>query len=74
MVIIFTVNLATNAAAGILGRWSAWWSIWALVGWGIGLAIHGLVVRLARPVTSASTWERRQIERIRSPEGHVSRR
>lgn len=29
MVIIFVVNLATNAAAGIPGEWSAWWSVWA---------------------------------------------
>lgn len=46
MIVIFSVNLMTNLAAGIADHWSAWWSAWALIGWGIGLAIHALVVRL----------------------------
>ena len=45
MVLIFLVNLLTNLAAGIAGEWSAWWSAWALIGWGMGLAVHGLVVK-----------------------------
>jgi 2TM domain len=51
MVLIFAVNLATNLAAGITGQWSAWWSAWALIGWSMGLAVHGLVVFLANPRT-----------------------
>lgn len=49
MVLIFAVNLLTNLSAGIAGEWTAWWSVWALLGWGLGIAIHGLVVRLNRP-------------------------
>jgi hypothetical protein len=49
MVLIFAVNLAVNLSAGIAGQWSAWWSVWALIGWGMGIAIHGLVVFLAKP-------------------------
>lgn len=45
MVLIFAVNLAVNLA----GQWSAWWAIWALIGWGLGISVHGLVVLLARP-------------------------
>ncbi len=48
MVLIFAVNLA----AGIAGQWSAWWSVWALIGWSLGLAVHGLVVFLANPRTA----------------------
>lgn len=48
MAIIFLVNLLTNASAGIMGEVSAWWSLWALVGWGAGLGVHWAVVRLAR--------------------------
>ena len=66
MVIIFIVNVATNVAAGITGEWWAWWSVWALLGWGIAVAIHGLMVRLARPKRSGSTWEERQIDKILS--------
>ena len=64
MVIIFLVNLVTNAADGIAGEWRAWWSAWAFIGWGIGIAVHGLVVRLNRPARSSSTWEQRQIDKV----------
>lgn len=53
MVLIFAVNLAVNLSAGIAGQWSAWWSIWALIGWSLGIAVHGLVVRLARPANDS---------------------
>ena len=66
MVIIFVVNLAVNVAADLTGEWWAWWSAWALLGWGLGVAIHGLVVRTARPSNSPSTWEQRQIDKIMS--------
>ncbi len=49
MVIIFIVNLLINLAAGITGEWWAWWSGWALIGWSLGIAVHGLVVRMSRP-------------------------
>ena len=64
MIVIFVVNLATNAAAGITGHWWAWWSAWAFIGWSIGVGIHGLVVRLNRPTRRASTWEQRQIDKV----------
>ena len=64
MTIIFAVNLLTNLSAGIAGEWSAWWSVWALIGWGAGIAVHGLVVRLNRPSLSSSTWEQRQIDKM----------
>jgi hypothetical protein len=48
MLVIVLVNASLNAAAGLLGEWWAWWSALALVGWGLGLTIHGLVVHLAR--------------------------
>ena len=66
LVVIFIVNLAVNVEAGLTDEWWAWWSLWALLGWGIGVAVHGLVVRLARPNRSASSWEERQIDRILS--------
>ncbi len=47
MALIFSVNLALNLATGTTGRWSSWWSLWALVGWGLGVAVHGLTVWLA---------------------------
>lgn len=53
MAVMFGVNLVTNLMAGIAGSWSAWWSLWALIGWSAGVAIHGLVVWLNRPVPPA---------------------
>jgi hypothetical protein len=63
MIIILLVNLATNVAAGTTGEWSAWWSAWALIGWGLGIAVHGLVVRLNRPPRSSPTWMQQQIDK-----------
>lgn len=64
MVVIFLVNLVTNLNAGIANEWSAWWSIWAFIGWGLGIATHGLVVRLNRPTFASSSWEQRQIDKV----------
>jgi hypothetical protein len=55
MILIFGVNLATNLAAGIAGQWQAWWSAIALLGWGLGVTIHGLVVRMSRPSDHADS-------------------
>lgn len=64
MIIIFAVNLLTNLSAGITDEWAAWWSAWALLGWGAGIAVHGLVVRLNRPSFAVSTWEQQQLEKL----------
>ncbi|MEL6893257.1 MAG: 2TM domain-containing protein, partial [Actinomycetota bacterium] len=37
MVLIVLVNLLTNLRAGIAGDLSAWWSIWALLGWSLSV-------------------------------------
>lgn len=49
--LMLAVNLLTNLSAGIAGEISAWWSLWALIGWSAGLGVHGLVVWLARPMS-----------------------
>lgn len=49
MVLIFATNAVLNLAAGIAGEWWAWWSVLALLGWGLGVTVHGLVVRASRP-------------------------
>jgi hypothetical protein len=72
LVIIFAVNLATNMASGITGEWSAWWAVWALIGWTLGLTVHGLVVRMSRPQSSGSAWEEQQTNKILAPEGATS--
>lgn len=64
LLVMFAVNLLTNLSAGIAGEWTAWWSAWALLGWGIGIAVHGLVVRLNRPSSSSPTWEQRQMDKV----------
>jgi hypothetical protein len=52
-VAIFLANLLINLAGGLTGDLTAWWSLWVLIGWGLGIAVHGLVVRLARPSSDA---------------------
>jgi len=58
MIVIFSVNLVVNLSAGVAGRWAAWWSVWAFLGWGIGLVINALVVRLARLSQAVSSADR----------------
>lgn len=58
MVVIFVVNLAINVVAGIADQWSAWWSAWALIGWSLGLAVHGFVVWINPLVNTASQQQR----------------
>jgi len=53
MAVVFGVNLVVNLMASIAGSRSAWWSLWALIGWSVGVAIHGLVVWLNRPTVPA---------------------
>lgn len=64
MIVIVLVNLFTNLAAGVAGEWRAWWSVWALLGWSIGLAVHGTVVRVARPTVDRASREQRDIDEI----------
>jgi len=66
MLAMFSVNLLTNLSAGVASEWTAWWSAWAFLGWGIGIAIHGLVVRLNRPTLATSSWEQQQIDKVLS--------
>lgn len=67
ILVILGVNAAVNLATGLAGEWWAWWSGWAVIGWSIALAIHGLLVRLARPEGSGSAWEERQVDELLSP-------
>jgi hypothetical protein len=64
VLMLFAMNLLINLSAGIAGEWSAWWSAWALLGWGVGIAVHGLVVWFNRPSLTSSTWEQRHLGRI----------
>ncbi len=69
MVVIIAVNVAVNVAAGIADEWWAWWSVWALLGWGLGVTIHGLVVRMSRSGgVFGPAWEEQQVDRILSSE------
>lgn len=72
--VIVAVNAVTNAAAGLTGEWWAWWSVPAVLGWGIGVTVHGLVVRLARPRSGSPDREEREIDRFLASEGVTTTR
>lgn len=42
---------------------SRWWVIWPMMGWGLGLAIHGATVLLEGGGLFNAEWERKQIEK-----------
>ena len=52
---LFAINWFTRGDDGV------WWFYWPMIGWGIGLLIHVLVV--VAPVFS-SEWVERRAERI----------
>jgi transcriptional regulator with XRE-family HTH domain len=54
MSLLFVVNLATSP--------NYWWVVWPALGWGTGLAAHGLSVFNAFPFLGGA-WEKRQVEK-----------
>lgn len=60
--IYVAVNLAL-IAINVFNQDEVWWSLWALLGWGIGLIIHGLSVY--GPVSNLMMkWEQRKIAQL----------
>lgn len=60
---IFTVVNAVMIAVNLSDQDDVWWSLLALVGWGIGLAIHALAV--FGPLSSIMMrWEQRKIAQL----------
>jgi hypothetical protein len=60
--IYVAVNLVL-IAINVINQDEVWWSLWALLGWGIGLLIHGLSVY--GPVSILMMkWEQRKIAQL----------
>lgn len=58
---LWAVHLATGSTHVTRGGFP--WPLAPMFGWGLGLAIHGLVV-WSKAATFARDWERRQFERF----------
>jgi hypothetical protein len=52
LVVYVVVNAALVAIWAITGA-GYFWPVWSLLGWGIGLALHGWQVFFRRPITDA---------------------
>lgn len=52
---IFLINLLTSPGV--------WWFKWALIGWGMGLAAHGLSVFVFSSIMSKD-WEEKKIKEL----------
>ena len=52
---LFAINLLTKSEEG------AWWFVWPLAGWGIGLAIHTMVMFAG---VFSEGWKARKAEEI----------
>jgi hypothetical protein len=55
---LFILNIATNPGA--------LWFFWPLIGWGIGVLIHGVALVLEGPLSGK--WEERKIEQLMQKE------
>jgi 2TM domain len=60
---LFVINLLTKGDAG------SWWFYWPLLGWGIGVAIHTMVVFGG---VFSDGWKRRKAEEIYRRRQHSS--
>lgn len=50
LAVVFATNLLVNLEAGLAGQLGAWWTLWAVLGTSIGLAVHATVLWLNSPV------------------------
>lgn len=62
-VAVMLVLLAIDAATG-----PTWWVQWPALGWGIGLAAHGLAV-FGRAPRAIKSWQERKIDEIAQRRG-----
>src|SRR5687768_13146954 len=57
-VLVVAGLFAINAASG-----GAWWVLWVLFGWGIGVVAHALAV-FGRAPQAVAEWEKRKVDQI----------
>jgi hypothetical protein len=60
---IYTIVNIVLISINIFNQDEVWWSLWALLGWGIGLAIHGMSVFGPISVLMMK-WEQRKIAQL----------
>jgi hypothetical protein len=58
----YLVVIGLLAAINLVGYPSYWWFVWPALGWGIGVAAHGLSTFDAFPFLNGA-WEKRQVEK-----------
>ena len=58
----YTVVIAALAAINLITSHSYLWFVWPMLGWGIGVAMHGMSVFNRVPFLNAS-WEKAQVEK-----------
>jgi hypothetical protein len=63
------VNVALIGLNSMLPQ-GGWWSVWPLLGWGIGLAAHGASV-FAAPNFFGRDWEERKIRELLAREAAI---
>ncbi len=61
-VIVYLVVIALLALLNILGPYEYFWALWPALGWGAGLAYHGISVFEVFSLFGAD-WEKREIEK-----------
>ena len=58
----YVLVIAALAAVNLVGYPRYWWFVWPALGWGMGVAAHGLSVFEAVPFLNGA-WEKRQVEK-----------
>jgi len=60
---VYVVVIGALSVVNLVGHPRVFWVIWPALGWGVGLAFHGLSAFNRIPFLNAE-WEKRQVEKV----------
>ena len=70
--VVYAVINASLAVIWGLTPGGYFWPVWPMVGWGIGLALHGWGVYGERPITEAEIQREMEKDGVTEPTGAVT--
>lgn len=58
----YLIVIPVLAAINLISSPGYWWFVWPAMGWGLGVAAHGVMIFRAVPFLDGA-WEKRQVEK-----------
>ena len=66
--LVYVLINAFLVAVNLLASWGHWWFYWPLLGWSVGVVVHGAWVYRGRGLWG-KTWEERKIRELMGDRG-----